>query len=255
MSGPFLQPAPQGPLAALRVVSGPGSGGATAQPEAPNTIRVSSRPGKYSAAALGARQIRALVALASGATDEAAARVACVSQKTIVRWRRSPEFAQELQGLLVKQRERIEGILGALAAEAETVLRAALSALDDNGRPAHATRLRSAEGILSHYTRISQRIEAAPQAPVGPLIILPPGTQRMALALDAGLDDRPRPVGPPQAPDGLFLSPCVAPPDDGPIDVTPLAEGERVESESSLQPTQPPEARPSTTNPQSQEGV
>ncbi len=239
------------PLSALRAVPDPDS----SLPPRADTIRVRALHGNSSRPALTARKIRALTALAAGATDLESARIASVSTKTIKSWRREPEFAKELHDLLLIQRERIEGILGRLAGEAEAVLRDALTALGDDGKTHHATRLRAAEAVLNTYVRISQKADHALAPPAGPLIVLPPGTQRMALALDD--DDRSARqlpaagvVGPPQAPDGLHLrrlapgagaAPPVAP-DAMPIDVAPR-DDESAESEQSTTTINPAAAR------------
>ncbi len=227
-----------GPLSALRAVADPDN----RQAASDNLIRVRGRRGPYSGPAITARALRALTALAAGATDAEAARLASVSAKTIVKWRREPEFARELQGLLEIQRERIEGILATLSGECEQVLRDALNATDTETKsPAHAIRLRAAEGILGSYARIARRTEETQTQPTGPLIVLPPGTQRMALALDDGGDGRAQqPVGPPSAPDGLHVQSLAlptAPPDARPIDV--------IDAELS-EPTEPTEAAAAT---------
>lgn len=132
------------------------------------------------------KQLKALVALAAGATDEKAADVAGVSRPTIAKWRRLPAFSAALQDHLRLQRDRIQGILGALVQDSERVIRDAMSATKDDGATDHATRLRAAEASLSNYNRIAQRVEQGAAGAAGPLIVLPPGTQRMALMLDDG---------------------------------------------------------------------
>ncbi len=161
---------------------------------------------------LSARQINALAGLASGLTDARAAELAHTTPSTIAKWRKLPAFVAELDNLLRFQRDRVQGLLGVLAQESETVIRDALGAVGDDGKaPAHGTRLRAAEAALSTYERISKRASEMQAPPLGPLIVLPVGTRRMALAVDTG----PGPAGSLPAGPAVDVTP--------PVELAPVA--------------------------------
>jgi hypothetical protein len=168
---------------------------------------------------LTARQLRVLAALAAGLTEERAAALGKCTTAAIHRWRKWPAFAQELDRLLVQQRDRVQAMLGTLAQEAEAILRAAQGATTDDGAPAHNIRLRAAEAVLSNFVRISQRAAEASAPPSGPLIVLPPGTQRMALAVETAPSQphqAPSQAGRPPA-SGAARQPRPALPSDGEV--------------------------------------
>lgn len=136
------------------------------------------------------RQLRAIAALAAGGTAADAAKAARCSPATVNVWRRLPAFGAELDRLLTYQRDRVQATLGALFDKARQALEDALQATAD-GQALHPVRLRAVETILSTFERISKRAEALPLGAAGPLIVLPPGTQRMALAVSTDAEPPP----------------------------------------------------------------
>jgi hypothetical protein len=144
-----------------------------------------SSPGDTS---LKPKQIKALAALASGLSDAEAGALCKAAPSTVHAWRRLPAFSSELDRLLRIQRDRIQAALGSCAERAVTRLSEALDAVDpETGMALQGVRLRAAETTLGNFARVSQRqVDAGMTLPAGPLIVLPAGTQRIALVADTG---------------------------------------------------------------------
>jgi hypothetical protein len=134
------------------------------------------------------KQIKALAALASGLSDAEAGALCKAAASTVHAWRRQPAFSSELDRLLRIQRDRIQAALGSCAERAVTRLSEALDAVDpETGMALQGVRLRAAETTLGNFARVSQRlVDAGMTLPAGPLIVLPAGTQRIALVADTG---------------------------------------------------------------------
>jgi hypothetical protein len=134
------------------------------------------------------KQIKALAALASGLSDAEAGALCKAAASTVHAWRRLPAFSSELDRLLRIQRDRIQAALGSCAERAVTRLSEALDAVDpETGMALQGVRLRAAETTLGNFARVSQRqVDAGMTLPAGPLIVLPAGTQRIALVADTG---------------------------------------------------------------------
>src|SRR6478609_1951512 len=89
-----------------------------------------------------------------------------VSEKSIGAWNQIPEFAAEFEAFKSATRENLEAVvvsaqleaIGGLSASARQVLVDALGAVDDEGNPNLALRMRAAE---LYYTKILPKIEAA----------------------------------------------------------------------------------------------
>jgi hypothetical protein len=134
------------------------------------------------------KQIKALAALAAGLSDAEAGALCKAAPSTVHAWRRLPAFSSELDRLLRIQRDRIQAALGSCAERAVTRLSEALDAVDpETGMALQGVRLRAAETTLGNFARVSQRqVDAGMTLPAGPLIVLPAGTQRIALVADTG---------------------------------------------------------------------
>jgi hypothetical protein len=115
---------------------------------------------------------RLLLLLACGATQEAAARSVGISERTVRRRLRDPDFCRRLQALRTEMMQRLAGLLMAASGEAVKVLVALLK--EDT---AAGVRLGAARTVLQlnlevhEATELEQRLaalEAAQQAPHGP---------------------------------------------------------------------------------------
>lgn len=132
-----------------------------------------------------AKRAEVIVAIASGLTDTAAAAKCGVARQTITRWRTLPDFSRELDMVIERQRNRLEGRLAEIAEKATAVVEDALV------EPEVDTRLDAARIALTSYTRAISR-EAKKKdgsTPTVPLLAFPPGT-RIALVAD-----NPSPAG------------------------------------------------------------
>jgi len=135
-----------------------------------------------------AKRAEVIVAIASGLTDTAAAAKCGVARQTITRWRTLPDFSRELDMVIERQRNRLEGRLAEIAEKATAVVEDALDhSITVDGREVALveTRLKAANIALTSYTRAISR-EAKKKdgsTPTVPLLAFPPGT-RIALVAD-----------------------------------------------------------------------
>jgi hypothetical protein len=148
-------------------------------------------------AKLKPRQMRALIALTTGAEVAEAAVSAKCSAGAIYGWLKDPVFRAEYDRALERQRDITQGFMFRRIQSAGEAIDRGLVATKD-GQPDHGPQLRAAELVVRAVEAFSKRADDAQAPATGPLIILPGGAQPVALLiggngqprLEAGQDQR-----------------------------------------------------------------